>query len=259
MASTNDLFSLLNSLSIIILITLWIIWSVKCQEMVKHFPTVQSRWSFDIVCCVQQKVQNYLLYVAFCLLFMLPDPHFYCITKIIKQRSLHFHLPFTYLFLTLFLLFIFSCSALSVCIDGSSLAVREEVKMENGRSPVLGSSLSESEGTELMEGAAAAVGRQQASPPLLPHLSPHIWAPDRFYFFSSGSLDFQMSGEAACQQDHTQKSSQAPPTKKSTVYLSDGAESSLSRPPTLHKQPPALPPKPFNRLPNHITGKLARS
>lgn len=33
--------------------------------------------------------------------------------------------------------------------------------MENGRSPVLGSGLSEPEGTELMEGAAAAVGRQQ--------------------------------------------------------------------------------------------------
>ncbi|XP_067452326.1 phosphatase and actin regulator 1 isoform X1 [Thunnus thynnus] len=109
--------------------------------------------------------------------------------------------------------------------DGSSPAVREEVKMENGRSPVLGSSLSESEGTELMEGAAAAVG----------------------------SLEFQMPGEGACQQDHGQKSSQAPPTKKPSVYPGDGAESSLSRPPTLHKQPPALPPKPFNRLPNHIT------
>lgn len=57
------------------------------------------------------------------------------------------------------------------------------------------------------------------------------------------------------QQDHTQKSSQAPPTKKSIVYQADGAESTLCRPPTLHKQPPALPPKPFNRLPNHITGE----
>ncbi|XP_070764954.1 phosphatase and actin regulator 1-like [Enoplosus armatus] len=98
--------------------------------------------------------------------------------------------------------------------DGSSLAVREEVKMENGSGP------SESEGTELMEGAAV------------------------------GSLEFQMSSEGACQE---QKSSQAPPTKKSTLYPTDGAESTFSRPPTLHKQPPALPPKPFNRLPNHIT------
>ncbi|KAG7236126.1 hypothetical protein INR49_000690 [Caranx melampygus] len=111
--------------------------------------------------------------------------------------------------------------------DGSSPAVREEVKMENGRSPVLGSSLSESDGAELMEGAAAAAG--------------------------VGSLEFQMPTDGACQQDHAQKSSQAPPMKKSTVYPCDGAESTLSRPPTLHKQPPALPPKPFTRLPNHIT------
>lgn len=34
--------------------------------------------------------------------------------------------------------------------------------MENGQSPVLGSSLLESDGSELMEGAAAAVGRQQS-------------------------------------------------------------------------------------------------
>lgn len=42
--------------------------------------------------------------------------------------------------------------------------MREEVKMENGRSPVLGSGLSESDGAELMEGAAAAagVGRNQS-------------------------------------------------------------------------------------------------
>ncbi|KAM8746420.1 phosphatase and actin regulator 1 isoform 1-T1 [Acanthopagrus schlegelii] len=109
--------------------------------------------------------------------------------------------------------------------DGSCPAVREEVKMENGRSPVLGSSQSECEGTELMEGAAAAVG----------------------------SLDFQMPSESACHQDHTPKSIQAPPKKKSSVYLAESTESTLSRPPMLHKQPPALPPKPFNRLPNHIT------
>ncbi|XP_029905103.1 phosphatase and actin regulator 1 isoform X2 [Myripristis murdjan] len=109
--------------------------------------------------------------------------------------------------------------------DASAPAVREEVKLENGRSPVLGSGLSECEGAELMDGAASA----------------------------AGTLEFQMSGEGACQQDHTQKTNQAPPTKKSTLYPGDCSESPLSRPPTLHKQPPALPPKPFNRLPNHIT------
>nr|XP_020457627.1 phosphatase and actin regulator 1-like isoform X2 [Monopterus albus] len=109
--------------------------------------------------------------------------------------------------------------------DGMSPDVREELKMENGRSSVLGSSLSESEATELMEGAAAAVG----------------------------PMEFQMPGDSACQQDHAQKSSQAPLTKKSAMYPADSAESMLSRPLVLHKQPPALPPKPFARLPNHIT------
>ncbi|XP_037324936.2 phosphatase and actin regulator 1 isoform X2 [Pungitius pungitius] len=103
--------------------------------------------------------------------------------------------------------------------EGSSSALLQDEKMENGPSPALDSSPSESEGTELMEGATAAVG----------------------------SLKFQMLKEGACQQDQGQK-----PTKKSPVYGADGAESALSRPPTLHKTPPALPPKPFNRLPNHI-------
>uniref|UniRef100_A0A8D3B448 Phosphatase and actin regulator n=1 Tax=Scophthalmus maximus TaxID=52904 RepID=A0A8D3B448_SCOMX len=62
----------------------------------------------------------------------------------------------------------------------------------------------------------------------------------------------EMATDAACQQDHAQKSIQAPPTKKPAVFPADGGESTLSRPPTLHKQPPALPPKPFARLPNHI-------
>uniref|UniRef100_A0A8C6S7V2 Phosphatase and actin regulator n=1 Tax=Neogobius melanostomus TaxID=47308 RepID=A0A8C6S7V2_9GOBI len=94
----------------------------------------------------------------------------------------------------------------------------EEVKMENGQSAG-----DVSEGTELMEGATAAVG----------------------------SLEFAIPSDAVCQQDQAQKPSQAPHTKKATVYESN--ESTLSRPPVLHKQPPALPPKPFTRLPNHIT------
>ncbi|XP_034093222.1 phosphatase and actin regulator 1 isoform X2 [Gymnodraco acuticeps] len=96
--------------------------------------------------------------------------------------------------------------------EKDALTLLEEVKMENGPS--------ESEGAEQMEGAAAAVG----------------------------FLEVQMPSEGLGQQDHVQKS-----TKKPTVYPADSAESSpLSRPPTLHKQPPTPPPKPFNRLPNHI-------
>lgn len=90
--------------------------------------------------------------------------------------------------------------------------------------------------------------------PLSSYLTLTLGGLQLVYFCSSGTLEFQMSGEGACQQDHTQKTNQAPPTKKSTVYPGDCSESPLSRPPTLHKQPPALPPKPFNRLPNHITG-----
>lgn len=55
-----------------------------------------------------------------------------------------------------------------------------------------------------------------------------------------------MPSDGSSQQD--QKSSQAPPT----LYPADVD----SRGPTLHKQPPALPPKPFSRLPNHLTGGL---
>ncbi|XP_055077458.1 phosphatase and actin regulator 1 isoform X2 [Periophthalmus magnuspinnatus] len=96
----------------------------------------------------------------------------------------------------------------------------EEVKMENGQSTG-----DASEGSEFMEGATAAVGL----------------------------LEFPMPSEGACQQDQAQKTNQTPPTKKPTVYAAESTESSLSRPPVLHKQPPALPPKPFTRLPNHIT------
>uniref|UniRef100_A0A096M8Y6 Phosphatase and actin regulator n=1 Tax=Poecilia formosa TaxID=48698 RepID=A0A096M8Y6_POEFO len=92
----------------------------------------------------------------------------------------------------------------------SSPVLREEVKMENGRSPALSSIPSEPEGPELMEGATAAV-------------------------------------------DQAQNSNPTPPAKASAAFPADGSESPRSRPPTLHKQPPALPPKPFSRLPNHIT------
>ncbi|XP_031641571.1 phosphatase and actin regulator 1 isoform X1 [Oncorhynchus kisutch] len=103
----------------------------------------------------------------------------------------------------------------------------EEVNMENGMSPALGGSdPSHCDGAELMDGAGSAIG----------------------------TVEFQLSGEGTSPQDHTQNPSQTPPTKKVMVYPGDGggAESShhiLKQP----KQPPALPPKPFNRLPNHIT------
>lgn len=88
-------------------------------------------------------------------------PHFYHITR--QQHCLFAPVCASFIYL----LFFFKSSSSSFSaplfpVDGTSPAIREEVKMENGRSPVLGSSLSESEGSELMEGAAAAVGRQQS-------------------------------------------------------------------------------------------------
>uniref|UniRef100_A0A673VW98 Phosphatase and actin regulator n=1 Tax=Salmo trutta TaxID=8032 RepID=A0A673VW98_SALTR len=69
-----------------------------------------------------------------------------------------------------------------------------------------------------------------------------------------GTVEFQMSGEGACPQDHTQNPSQPPSTKKVMVYPGEGAGAESSHHTIKHKkQPPVLPPKPFNRLPNHIT------
>lgn len=125
--------------------------------------------------------------------------------------------------------------------------------MENGRSPVLGSSLAGSEGTELMEGAAAAVGRKQSFSTSTASF-PTSYCSMCSLCFTTGSVEFQLVSEG--QQENAKKSIQTPPTKKSSVHPADSTESTLPRPPTLHKQPPALLPKPFNRLPNHITGEL---
>ncbi|RVE73723.1 hypothetical protein OJAV_G00033820, partial [Oryzias javanicus] len=105
--------------------------------------------------------------------------------------------------------------------DSAPSSLQEEVKMENGCSPSLSSAPSDCDDGERMDGAAAAVG----------------------------SSDVQMPSNGTCQQDFCQ----APPTKTSAPCPSDGGESPLSRPPSVLKQPPALPPKPFSRLPNHFT------
>lgn len=68
---------------------------------------------------------------------------------------------------------IFSLSLLCGCEDGAPSVLREEVKMENGRSPVLGCSLSVSEGAELMEGAAAAAAGGKTENLSAVRVSPH--------------------------------------------------------------------------------------
>ena len=51
------------------------------------------------------------------------------------------------------------------------------------------------------------------------------------------------------------KTSMVLPTKKSVTYAGDHQDIP-AKPPLYHKQPPALPPKPFSRIPNHSTGQL---
>ncbi|XP_061680247.1 phosphatase and actin regulator 1 isoform X2 [Syngnathoides biaculeatus] len=109
--------------------------------------------------------------------------------------------------------------------DLSSSSIGEEEKLENGCSPLHRCSLSQTEGTELMEGPAA----------------------------TGGSLEFENPPDSTSQQNNTQKLNHTPPTKKPPVYPGNDTESTLHRPPTLHKQPPSLPPKPFTRIPNHST------
>ncbi|RXN34971.1 phosphatase and actin regulator 1-like protein [Labeo rohita] len=70
--------------------------------------------------------------------------------------------------------------------------------------------------------------------------------------------EVQSSGETmACLSDLVPKPSQAPPSVKPVPLPSDSADITHVRPSSL-KQPPALPPKPYSRIPNHLTETLAR-
>ncbi|XP_037105309.1 phosphatase and actin regulator 1-like [Syngnathus acus] len=110
--------------------------------------------------------------------------------------------------------------------DSSSSSVpQEEGKMQNGRSPMPGRNLPQFEGTQPMEGAAA----------------------------TGGVLVFDIPAESTSQPDQAQKCNQAPPAKKPSVYPADNIDSTLHRPPAIHKQGPALPPKPSSRIANHTT------
>ncbi|XP_042602721.1 phosphatase and actin regulator 1 isoform X5 [Cyprinus carpio] len=70
--------------------------------------------------------------------------------------------------------------------------------------------------------------------------------------------EVQSSGETVvCLSDLVPKPSQAPPSVKPVPLPSDSADITHARPSSL-KQPPALPPKPYSRIPNHLTETLAR-
>ncbi|XP_057209157.1 phosphatase and actin regulator 1 [Triplophysa rosa] len=68
----------------------------------------------------------------------------------------------------------------------------------------------------------------------------------------------QSSGDTVtCLTDLASKPSQAPPSAKPVPLPSDSADITHVRPVTL-KQPPALPPKPYSRIPNHLTETFAK-
>lgn len=69
--------------------------------------------------------------------------------------------------------------------------------------------------------------------------------------FEKATVEFRSSMDAGiCAQDPALKSSMVMPTKKSVSYTAD-VQDTPTKPPLYHKQPPALPPKPFSRIPSH--------
>ncbi|XP_051943788.1 phosphatase and actin regulator 1-like isoform X1 [Hippocampus zosterae] len=71
--------------------------------------------------------------------------------------------------------------------------------------------------------------------------------------FEKATGDFRSPMEGGvCAQDPPVKSSVLLAPKKSVTYPGD-LQDNHAKPPLYHKQPPALPPKPFARIPNHST------
>ncbi|XP_035375882.1 phosphatase and actin regulator 1-like isoform X2 [Electrophorus electricus] len=69
----------------------------------------------------------------------------------------------------------------------------------------------------------------------------------------AATIEFRASVEGGvCSQDPSMKSSMVLPVKKSVNFPGDLQENP-AKPPLFHKQPPALPPKPFPRPANHST------
>uniref|UniRef100_A0A665VY23 Phosphatase and actin regulator n=1 Tax=Echeneis naucrates TaxID=173247 RepID=A0A665VY23_ECHNA len=70
---------------------------------------------------------------------------------------------------------------------------------------------------------------------------------------NSSTVEFRSSMDGGIgTQEPSLKSSMVLSTKKSVTYPGD-LQDTPAKPPLYHKQPPALPPKPFSRIPNHST------
>uniref|UniRef100_A0A8D3D399 Phosphatase and actin regulator n=1 Tax=Scophthalmus maximus TaxID=52904 RepID=A0A8D3D399_SCOMX len=75
----------------------------------------------------------------------------------------------------------------------------------------------------------------------------------KIYVLLYSTVEFRSSMDGGiCTQEPSVKSSMVLPTKKSFTYPGD-LQGTPAKPPLYHKQPPALPPKPFSRIPNHST------
>ncbi|CAL8344507.1 unnamed protein product [Merluccius merluccius] len=71
--------------------------------------------------------------------------------------------------------------------------------------------------------------------------------------FEKATVEFRSSMDGGlCTQEPSIKSAMVRPAKKSFTYPGD-LQNTPAKPPLYHKQPPALPPKPFSRIPNHGT------
>ncbi|XP_060770032.1 phosphatase and actin regulator 1 [Neoarius graeffei] len=72
------------------------------------------------------------------------------------------------------------------------------------------------------------------------------------------ATETQLSGETGvCLAGHTPKPIPSMPPVKGIPLPSDGMDIPLTKPLAL-KQPPALPPKPYSRIPNHLTDPLGK-
>ncbi|XP_072771289.1 phosphatase and actin regulator 1-like isoform X3 [Nerophis lumbriciformis] len=72
--------------------------------------------------------------------------------------------------------------------------------------------------------------------------------------FEKATVEVRSSVDGGiCTQEPSHKSSMTRGPKKSVTYSSDLQDNQAVKPPMYHKQPPALPPKPFSRMPNHST------
>ncbi|KAI2667137.1 Phosphatase and actin regulator 1 [Labeo rohita] len=79
---------------------------------------------------------------------------------------------------------------------------------------------------------------------------PHVSNGDERFVLSAADFRASLDG-GVCAQDNTLKSLTLPPKK--TVTFSGDLQETPAKPQLIHKQPPALPPKPFSRLTNHST------